>query len=193
MYPKKIDFLHISFTSSHYQLEIFNKTWEKSNKISPGLYCFEEHLLLHCRDSQGIATEGREQELLLGWPQSGSRPALRSWRKGKGWFAFGSFPLDTRAYPCNSTNEAQHQQPGLQGGQDVMCTPVQLLPVGATGWICPFSLCPSHARCPTLLLHTGTYVGCFSDDSRERTLKGAVFYDLRKMTVSHCQEACAER
>ncbi|PKU38205.1 wsc domain-containing protein 1 [Limosa lapponica baueri] len=39
----------------------------------------------------------------------------------------------------------------------------------------------------------GTYVGCFSDDSRERTLKGAVFYDLRKMTVSHCQEACAER
>ncbi|KFV61834.1 WSC domain-containing protein 1 [Dryobates pubescens] len=40
--------------------------------------------------------------------------------------------------------------------------------------------------------HKGTYVGCFSDDSRERTLKGAVFYDLRKMTVSHCQEACAE-
>nr|XP_006138625.1 WSC domain-containing protein 1 [Pelodiscus sinensis] len=39
----------------------------------------------------------------------------------------------------------------------------------------------------------GTYVGCFSDDSREKTLKGAVFYDLRKMTVSHCQEACAER
>ncbi|POI36007.1 hypothetical protein CIB84_000241 [Bambusicola thoracicus] len=42
-------------------------------------------------------------------------------------------------------------------------------------------------------MHTGTYVGCFSDDSRERTLKGAVFYDLRKMTVAHCQEACAER
>ncbi|XP_004946854.2 WSC domain-containing protein 1 isoform X2 [Gallus gallus] len=41
--------------------------------------------------------------------------------------------------------------------------------------------------------HKGTYVGCFSDDSRERTLKGAVFYDLRKMTVAHCQEACAER
>ncbi|XP_074701269.1 sialate:O-sulfotransferase 1 isoform X2 [Strix aluco] len=41
--------------------------------------------------------------------------------------------------------------------------------------------------------HKGTYMGCFSDDSRERTLKGAVFYDLRKMTVSHCQEACAER
>nr|XP_056721151.1 sialate:O-sulfotransferase 1 [Euleptes europaea] len=39
----------------------------------------------------------------------------------------------------------------------------------------------------------GTYIGCFGDDSRERTLKGAVFYDLRKMTVSHCQEACAER
>uniref|UniRef100_A0A8C6J6I6 Uncharacterized protein n=1 Tax=Melopsittacus undulatus TaxID=13146 RepID=A0A8C6J6I6_MELUD len=65
--------------------------------------------------------------------------------------------------------------------------------VSAAGWICPFSLYPSHACCPTVLLHTGTYVGCFSDDSRERTLKGAVFYDLRKMTVSHCQEACAER
>ncbi|NXO39850.1 WSCD1 protein, partial [Locustella ochotensis] len=41
--------------------------------------------------------------------------------------------------------------------------------------------------------HKGTYMGCFSHDSRERTLKGAVFYDLRKMTVAHCQEACAER
>ncbi|XP_026986591.1 WSC domain-containing protein 1 [Orcinus orca] len=39
----------------------------------------------------------------------------------------------------------------------------------------------------------GTYVGCFSDDGQERTLKGAVFFDLRKMTVSHCQNACAER
>ncbi|XP_021388756.2 sialate:O-sulfotransferase 1 [Lonchura striata] len=41
--------------------------------------------------------------------------------------------------------------------------------------------------------HKGTYMGCFTQDSRERTLKGAVFYDLRKMTVAHCQEACAER
>ncbi|XP_008583402.1 PREDICTED: WSC domain-containing protein 1 [Galeopterus variegatus] len=39
----------------------------------------------------------------------------------------------------------------------------------------------------------GTYIGCFSDNSQERILKGAVFYDLRKMTVSHCQDACAER
>ncbi|XP_065765475.1 sialate:O-sulfotransferase 1 isoform X1 [Muntiacus reevesi] len=39
----------------------------------------------------------------------------------------------------------------------------------------------------------GTYVGCFSDDGQERTLKGAVFFDLRKMTVAHCQDACAER
>ncbi|XP_029468385.1 WSC domain-containing protein 1 [Rhinatrema bivittatum] len=39
----------------------------------------------------------------------------------------------------------------------------------------------------------GTYVGCFSDDSEDRAMKGVVFYDLRKMTVSHCQEACAER
>uniref|UniRef100_A0A8I3N287 WSC domain containing 1 n=2 Tax=Canis lupus familiaris TaxID=9615 RepID=A0A8I3N287_CANLF len=39
----------------------------------------------------------------------------------------------------------------------------------------------------------GMYVGCFSDSGRDRTLKGAVFFDLRKMTVSHCQDACAER
>ncbi|XP_036308071.1 WSC domain-containing protein 1 [Pipistrellus kuhlii] len=39
----------------------------------------------------------------------------------------------------------------------------------------------------------GTYVGCFRDDGQERTLKGTVFFDLRKMTVSHCQDACAER
>ncbi|CAM2104036.1 sialate:O-sulfotransferase 1 [Caretta caretta] len=56
---------------------------------------------------------------------------------------------------------------------------------------------PMQATGSKVTQHTGenkgTYVGCFSDDSREKTLKGAVFYDLRKMTVSHCQEACAER
>ncbi|TFK12875.1 RING finger protein B [Platysternon megacephalum] len=56
---------------------------------------------------------------------------------------------------------------------------------------------PIQAMGSKVMQHTdenkGTYVGCFSDDSREKTLKGAVFYDLRKMTVSHCQEACAER
>ncbi|KAL4835487.1 hypothetical protein H8958_021876 [Nasalis larvatus] len=47
---------------------------------------------------------------------------------------------------------------------------------------------------PRPAIHSrGTYVGCFSDHGHERTLKGAVFYDLRKMTVSHCQDACAER
>ncbi|NXD14768.1 WSCD1 protein, partial [Nothocercus nigrocapillus] len=56
---------------------------------------------------------------------------------------------------------------------------------------------PAHMKGSPVTEHAaeskGTYMGCFSDDSRERTLKGAVFYDLRKMTVSHCQEACAER
>ncbi|KAG6937738.1 WSC domain containing 1 [Chelydra serpentina] len=56
---------------------------------------------------------------------------------------------------------------------------------------------PMQATGSKVTQHTGenkgTYIGCFSDDSREKTLKGAVFYDLRKMTVSHCQEACAER
>ncbi|KAJ1184486.1 hypothetical protein NDU88_001292 [Pleurodeles waltl] len=42
-------------------------------------------------------------------------------------------------------------------------------------------------------INKGTYIGCFSDDVGERTLKAAVFYDLWKMTVSHCQDACAER
>uniref|UniRef100_A0A8C9UJV2 WSC domain containing 1 n=1 Tax=Spermophilus dauricus TaxID=99837 RepID=A0A8C9UJV2_SPEDA len=47
---------------------------------------------------------------------------------------------------------------------------------------------------PDLILPpTGTYLGCFRDEGQERTLKGVVFYDLRKMTVTHCQDACAER
>ncbi|EPY86725.1 WSC domain-containing protein 1 [Camelus ferus] len=46
---------------------------------------------------------------------------------------------------------------------------------------------------PVAAVALGTYVGCFSDDGQERTLKGAVFFDLRKMTISHCQDACAER
>lgn len=44
-----------------------------------------------------------------------------------------------------------------------------------------------------VFLLTGSYLGCFSEEGQERTLKGAVFYDLRKMKVSHCQDACAER
>nr|XP_060612931.1 sialate:O-sulfotransferase 1 [Anolis sagrei ordinatus] len=47
---------------------------------------------------------------------------------------------------------------------------------------------PKHTR-----ENKGTYIGCFDDDPREKMMKGAVFYDLRKMTISHCQEACAER
>ncbi|PNI37205.1 WSCD1 isoform 9, partial [Pan troglodytes] len=55
----------------------------------------------------------------------------------------------------------------------------------------PPALGPEAAR--PAIHSRGTYIGCFSDDGHERTLKGAVFYDLRKMTVSHCQDACAER
>ncbi|XP_044539017.1 WSC domain-containing protein 1-like, partial [Gracilinanus agilis] len=36
------------------------------------------------------------------------------------------------------------------------------------------------------------YVGCFAEGDQDRALKGEVFYDLRKMTVAGCQEACAE-
>ncbi|KAJ8355418.1 hypothetical protein SKAU_G00182120 [Synaphobranchus kaupii] len=40
--------------------------------------------------------------------------------------------------------------------------------------------------------HKGTYMGCFLDDSKDRALKGSVFYDFRKMTSSMCQDTCSE-
>ncbi|KAL4647224.1 WSC domain-containing protein 1 [Arapaima gigas] len=40
--------------------------------------------------------------------------------------------------------------------------------------------------------HKGTYVGCFLDDTKERGLKGTVFYDFRKMSSILCQDACSE-
>lgn len=47
MYPKQIDFLNISLAPSHYQPEIFKKTWEKSSRISRSL----EEFLRHFRNS----------------------------------------------------------------------------------------------------------------------------------------------
>ncbi|XP_068126313.1 sialate:O-sulfotransferase 1 isoform X2 [Hyperolius riggenbachi] len=43
------------------------------------------------------------------------------------------------------------------------------------------------------IVNKGIYVGCFIDNVEDRTLKATVFYDLRKMTIGHCQSACAER
>ncbi|KAL7832155.1 hypothetical protein AOLI_G00297030 [Acnodon oligacanthus] len=40
--------------------------------------------------------------------------------------------------------------------------------------------------------HKGTYIGCFLDDSKDRALKGMVFYDFRKMTSTLCQDTCTE-
>ncbi|XP_030633732.1 WSC domain containing 1a [Chanos chanos] len=40
--------------------------------------------------------------------------------------------------------------------------------------------------------HKGTYIGCFLDDAKDRTLKGMVFYDFRKMTTTLCQDTCTE-
>ncbi|MCJ8740376.1 hypothetical protein PDJAM_G00058250 [Pangasius djambal] len=40
--------------------------------------------------------------------------------------------------------------------------------------------------------HKGTYIGCFMDDATDRTLKGMVFYDFRKMTSTLCQDTCTE-
>ncbi|XP_056663894.1 sialate:O-sulfotransferase 1 isoform X1 [Monodelphis domestica] len=58
-------------------------------------------------------------------------------------------------------------------------------PEGAPGGALP---APREAPAAT----RGSYVGCFQDSGPARTLKGVVFYDLRKMTVAGCQEACAE-
>lgn len=43
------------------------------------------------------------------------------------------------------------------------------------------------------VVNEGTYIGCFQENVEDRTLKATVFYDLRKMTIGHCQSACAER
>lgn len=56
---------------------------------------------------------------------------------------------------------------------------------------------PGQSATSKLQKHTavnkGTYIGCFIENVEDRTLKATVFYDLRKMTISHCQSACAER
>ncbi|XP_063305839.1 sialate:O-sulfotransferase 1 [Pelobates fuscus] len=56
---------------------------------------------------------------------------------------------------------------------------------------------PVQGAQPKIMKHTlvnkGRYIGCFIDNVEQRTLKATVFYDLRKMTISHCQDACAER
>ncbi|KAL0973345.1 hypothetical protein UPYG_G00202260 [Umbra pygmaea] len=40
--------------------------------------------------------------------------------------------------------------------------------------------------------HKGSYIGCFLDSSKERSLKGSVSYDFRKMTSTMCQDTCSE-
>lgn len=45
----------------------------------------------------------------------------------------------------------------------------------------------------TVILRSGTYIGCFLDDAKDRALKGMVFYDFRKMTSTLCQDTCMER
>ncbi|XP_068019462.1 LOW QUALITY PROTEIN: sialate:O-sulfotransferase 2 [Melanerpes formicivorus] len=37
------------------------------------------------------------------------------------------------------------------------------------------------------------YIGCYVDDTRQRTLRGVSFFDYKKMTVFRCQDNCAER
>lgn len=38
-----------------------------------------------------------------------------------------------------------------------------------------------------------TYVGCYTDDTKNRALRGQSFFDYKKMTIGYCQENCAER
>uniref|UniRef100_A0A8C9VPG6 WSC domain containing 2 n=2 Tax=Scleropages formosus TaxID=113540 RepID=A0A8C9VPG6_SCLFO len=37
------------------------------------------------------------------------------------------------------------------------------------------------------------YIGCYMDDTQRRALRGASFFDYRKMTIFRCQDNCAER
>ncbi|XP_027570663.2 WSC domain-containing protein 2 [Pipra filicauda] len=37
------------------------------------------------------------------------------------------------------------------------------------------------------------YIGCYVDNTRQRTLRGMSFFDYKKMTVFRCQDNCAER
>ncbi|KAM6052279.1 sialate:O-sulfotransferase 2 isoform 1-T2 [Chlamydotis macqueenii] len=37
------------------------------------------------------------------------------------------------------------------------------------------------------------YIGCYVDNTRQRTLRGVSFFDYKKMTVFRCQDNCAER
>uniref|UniRef100_A0A803JBT6 WSC domain-containing 2 n=1 Tax=Xenopus tropicalis TaxID=8364 RepID=A0A803JBT6_XENTR len=37
------------------------------------------------------------------------------------------------------------------------------------------------------------YIGCYTDDTRQRALRGVSFFDYKKMTVFRCQDNCAER
>lgn len=37
------------------------------------------------------------------------------------------------------------------------------------------------------------YIGCYEDNTRQRTLRGMSFFDYKKMTVFRCQDNCAER
>ncbi|NXJ86206.1 WSCD2 protein, partial [Trogon melanurus] len=37
------------------------------------------------------------------------------------------------------------------------------------------------------------YIGCYVDNTRQRTLRGVSFLDYKKMTVFRCQDNCAER
>ncbi|KAG9354942.1 hypothetical protein JZ751_001655 [Albula glossodonta] len=44
-----------------------------------------------------------------------------------------------------------------------------------------------------LLCLLAKYIGCYIDDTQRRALRGASFFDYRKMTVFRCQDNCAER
>ncbi|KAG2471257.1 WSC domain-containing protein 2 [Polypterus senegalus] len=37
------------------------------------------------------------------------------------------------------------------------------------------------------------YIGCYTDNTQQRALRGTSFFDYRKMTVFRCQDNCAER
>lgn len=58
---------------------------------------------------------------------------------------------------------------------------------------CLFSVSPCTQINSTFLSLSAKYIGCYIDDTKRRALRGASFFDYKKMTVFRCQDNCAER
>lgn len=58
---------------------------------------------------------------------------------------------------------------------------------------CLFSVFQCTQVNSTFVSFSAKYIGCYIDDTKRRALRGASFFDYKKMTVFRCQDNCAER